>query len=178
MSRIGNAPIVLPEGVELTITDGNVKVVGKLGQLEQKVDSIITVEKTDNTVVFTRANDSKEGRSKHGLYRALVANMVEGVTKGFTKSLIVKGVGFKSAIAGNKLTLNIGFSHPVVVEIPEGIKADIKVVNQIDVSGISKEKVGQFAAKVRKIKPVEPYHAYGIRYSDEVVIRKEGKKAK
>ena len=178
MSRIGNAPIVLPNGVEFTKTEDNTIVIkGPLGQLEQKVDALITVSKQDNIVTLTRANENKVTKSKHGLYRALIANMVEGVTKGYKKSLVINGVGYKAAVAGDKLTLNVGYSHPVEIIAVEGIKMDVPKPNTIEVSGINKELVGQFASKIREIRPVEPYHAYGIRYLDEVVIRKEGKKA-
>lgn len=182
MSRIGNLPIQLPTGVEFAIdANQNITVKGALGSLQLTVDKIIKVEKNDNVVVLSRATNDKEARSKHGLYRALLANLVEGVTKGYKKTLIVNGVGFKTAVSGNKLTLNIGFSHPVEIEAPEGIKIETGKLEdktiRVDVIGISKELVGQFAAKIRAIKPVEPYHAYGIKYSDEVVIRKEGKRA-
>ena len=178
MSRIGNLPIVLPAGVEFSIdADQNITVKGPLGSMNLSVDTIIKVEKKENEIVLSRNSNAKEARSKHGLYRALLANLVIGVTKGFDKTLIVKGVGFRSAVAGQKLTLNIGFSHPVVIEAPQGIKLEIVKANEVKVSGISKELVGQFAAKIRDIKPVEPYHAYGIRYSDEKVRRKEGKTA-
>ena len=125
-----------------------------------------------------RHAETKEIKSKHGLYRALIMNMVIGVTKGYKKSLVINGVGYKAAVAGNKLTLNVGFSHPVEFTALEGIKLEIPKTNQIDVSGIDKELVGQFASNIRDIKPVEPYHAYGVRYLDEVVVRKEGKTAK
>lgn len=179
MSRIGNAHIVLPQGVELTVSADNIVTVkGPLGQLTQKIDKQIIVEKENNHIHFKRTSETKEVKSKHGLYRALVMNMVKGVTKGYKKSLVINGVGYKAAVVGNKLTLNVGFSHPVEVEAVEGIKLEIPKTNQIDVSGINKELVGQFASDIRQIKPVEPYHAYGIRYLDEVVIRKEGKTAK
>lgn len=179
MSRIGNAPIVLPQGVELTVNNQVVTVKGPLGQLTQKIDSnMITVELEGNTVHVKRSAETKEVKAKHGLYRALIFNMVEGVTKGFKKSLVINGVGYKAAVNGSKLTLNVGLSHAVEVEAVEGIKLEIPKTNQIDVSGISKELVGQFASNIRDIKPVEPYHAYGIRYLDEVVVRKVGKTAK
>ena len=179
MSRIGNAPIVLPAGVEFNVSQDNlVTVKGPLGQLSQLVDKKIVIEKHDNVVHLKRTSEVKEIKSKHGLYRALLMNMVVGVTKGYKKSLIINGVGYKAAVSGNKLTLNVGFSHSVEVVAVEGIKLEIPKLNQIDVSGISKELVGQFASDIRQIKPVEPYHAYGIRYLDEVVIRKEGKTAK
>lgn len=179
MSRIGNAPIVLPDNVEFSVDEkNNVIVKGPKGQLEIKIDNVISIEKNDNVITFTRANESKDAKSKHGLYRALISNMVSGVTEGFKRELIVKGVGYRSSISGNKLTLNVGFSHPISLTLPEGISVDIPKANNIVVSGINKEIVGQFAAQIRDCKPVEPYHGYGIRYSDEQVIRKEGKKAK
>lgn len=179
MSRIGNAQIVLPQGVELTVDAHNVVTVkGPLGQLTQQLDKHITVEKHDNHVHLTRHAETKEIKAKHGLYRALIMNMVTGVTKGYKKSLVINGVGYKVAVAGKKLTLNVGFSHPVELEAMDGIKVEVPKANQIDVSGINKELVGQFASNIRDIKPVEPYHAYGVRYLDEVVIRKEGKTAK
>jgi large subunit ribosomal protein L6 len=179
MSRIGNAPIVLPEGVELSVSEQNIVTVkGPLGQLSQQVDNSIIVEKQDNHIQLKRTAETKDVKSKHGLYRALIMNMVVGVTKGYKKSLVINGVGYKAAVSGDKLTLNVGFSHPVEVVATEGIKLEIPKTNQIDVSGISKELVGQFASNIRGIKPVEPYHAYGIRYLDEVVVRKEGKTAK
>lgn len=178
MSRIGNLPIVLPEGVEFVMdADQNITVKGKLGSLNLSVDKIIKVEKKDNEIVLSRTSNDKEARSKHGLYRALLSNLVTGVTKGFEKTIVINGVGYRSNISGQKLTLNIGFSHPVEVVAPEGIKLEIPKANNIKISGISKELVGQFAAKIRAIKPVEPYHGYGIKYSDEYVARKEGKKA-
>ena len=179
MSRIGNAPIVLPQGVELSVDENNlVTVKGPLGQLQRQLDKQITVEQKDGTVHVVRHAETKDAKSKHGLYRALLMNMVVGVTKGYKKSLVIKGVGYKAAVAGDKLTLNVGFSHPVEMTAIEGIKLEIPKTNQIDVSGIDKELVGQFASNIRDIKPVEPYHAYGIRYLDEVVVRKEGKTAK
>lgn len=176
MSRIGNSPIVLPAGVEFTMdAEQNITVKGPLGTLSLTVDKLIKVEKKENEVTLSRSANDREARSKHGLFRALLFNLVEGVTKGYDKSLVFKGVGYKAALAGQKLTLNVGFSHPVVYTAPEGIKLELVKANEIKVSGISKELVGQVAAEIRAIKPVEPYHAYGIRYSDEYVARKEGK---
>lgn len=178
MSRIGNLPIVLPDGVEFNIDkDQNITVKGPLGSLSLSVDKIIKVEKKDNEVILTRESNDKDARSKHGLFRALLFNLVKGVTKGYEKTLVINGVGYKVSVNGNKLTLNVGFSHPVELEAPEGIKLELPKANNIKVSGISKELVGQFAAKIRAIRPVEPYHAYGIKYSDEYVARKEGKTA-
>ncbi len=182
MSRIGKAPIILPANVTLDQTvEGDVIVTGPKGTLRQWVDSCITVSKNEldgkQVVTLSRANDQKEVRAKHGLYRALIANMVKGVTEGYSKSLTINGVGYKVAVNGNKITLNIGLSHPVYVEIPNGITVTLPNANEIKVEGIDKTFVGQFAADIKAIKPVEPYHGYGIRYTDEVVHLKEIKKS-
>ena len=182
MSRIGRLPIEIPAGVTVDVTEDNVvKVKGSLGELSQEVNKLITIEKTtlhDKPVlVLTRQNELKETKAMHGLYRALIHNMVEGVTKGYSKSITINGVGFKCAVQGNKITLNIGFSHPVVVEVPAGLKATCPSATEIKIDGCDKTLVGQFAADIKAIKPVEPYHAYGIRYTDEHVRRKEIKKA-
>lgn len=176
MSRIGKMPIHLPEGVKVDVNGNTLTVSGKLGTLSREIDSVIKFEQKDNELVFTRDSDENEVRAKHGLYRALVHNMVVGVTEGFKKVLIIKGIGYKLAKQGNKLVMNIGFSKPVEVVEPDGIKIDAIEADKIQVSGIDKEQVGQVAAKIRALKPVEPYHLYGIRYEDEVVIQKEGKK--
>ena len=182
MSRIGRAPIELPNGVSLDVTNENVVIVtGPKGTLRQEiVNSNIKVEKTEvegkTVVTLTRANDQKENRAMHGLYRALIANMVKGVTEGYKKSLTVHGVGYKIAVNGNTLTLNIGLSHPVNVAIPEGLTVTCPKATEILVEGIDKTQVGQFAADIKAIKPVEPYHGYGIHYTNETVIRKEIKK--
>ncbi len=175
MSRIGRLPIAIPAGVTVTVNDGTVTVAGKLGTLTQVVDKTISVKVENNEVVLTRANDTGDVKAKHGLYNRLIANMVKGVSEGFSKTLVINGVGYKASLVGTKVVLNIGFSHPVVLVPTEGIKLAVYNNTDIVVSGISKEQVGQFAAKIRDIKPVEPYHAYGIKYADEVVIRKEGK---
>lgn len=181
MSRIGRTPVKVPANVNVEILEGKIVVSGPLGRLEQEINKNITVTKDThdghNVVVLTRNSDDKEIRSMHGMYRALVHNMIEGVEKGYTKSLIVNGVGYKAQASGNKLTLNIGFSHPVEFTAPEGVKIECPSLTEVKVSGFDKTLVGQTAADIRAKKPVEPYHAYGIRYSDEVVIRKEGKKA-
>lgn len=178
MSRIGRNPIHIPQGVSVTVDEKNlVTVTGPLGTLTQKVDEVITVGQHDGVVVLTRANDNNDVKAKHGLYRALINSMVEGVSKGFSKSLTINGVGYKLNKQGNKLTMNIGFSHPVIVEEIPGITIDIPAATEIKISGIDKQLVGQFAAKIRDLKPVEPYHGYGIRYKDEVVILKQGKTA-
>ena len=175
MSRIGRLPIDIPAGVTVTVNGSNVTVAGKLGTLTQDVDKTISVKVEGNQVVLTRANETGDVKAKHGLYRQLIANMVKVVSEGFSKTLVINGVGYKATLQGTKVVLNIGFSHPVELVPTEGVKLAVNGTNEVVVSGIDKAQVGQFAAKIRDIKPVEPYHAYGIRYSDEVVIRKEGK---
>ena len=177
MSRIGNAHIVLPAGVTVEAKNNVLTVKGPKGTLTQSYDPVITPNVEGNELVFTRANDLAPTKAKHGLYRALAANMVKGVTEGFKKTLIVNGVGWKVAKQGKKVVLNVGFSHPVEIEEIEGIVLDCPTQTEIVVSGIDKEKVGQYAAKVRGIREPEPYHGYGIRYSDEVIERKVGKAA-
>ena len=174
MSRIGRNPIRMPAGVKAELDASNkITVSGPLGKLEQEIDKNITVAIEGDVITLTRAND--EFKAKHGLYRALVANMVNGVTKGFEKTLIVKGVGYKLAKQGNKLVLNLGLSHTITLEEPQGVKIEVPSNTEIKVSGIDKQKVGAFAAEIRDLKPVEPYHGYGIRYADEVVVMKQGK---
>ena len=177
MSRIGNAHITIPAGVTVVAQDNVLTVKGPKGTLTQAYDSVITPNIEKNEIVFTRANDEGPTKAKHGLYRALCANMVKGVTEGFKKSLIVNGVGWKVAKQGKKIVMNIGFSHPVEVEEIDGITLDCPSQTEISVSGIDKEKVGQFAAIIRGYREPEPYHGYGIRYSDEVIERKVGKAA-
>ena len=177
MSRIGNAIITIPAGVTVDGNNGVITVKGPKGTLTQVYDPIITLTVEGNEVRFTRANELGTTKAKHGLYRALCANMVKGVTEGFKKSLIVNGVGWKVAKQGKKVVMNVGFSHPVEIEEIEGIVLDCPTQTEITVSGIDKEKVGQFAAMVRGVREPEPYHGYGIRYSDEVIERKVGKAA-
>ncbi len=177
MSRIGNAHIQIPAGVTVEIKNNNITVKGAKGTLALDVDSLITAKVENNEIIFTRANDLSDTKAKHGLYRALCANMVKGVTEGFKKTLIVNGVGWKVAKQGKKVVMNIGFSHPVEVEEIEGVTMECPSQTEIVISGIDKEKVGQFAAMVRGFREPEPYHGYGIRYSDEVIERKEGKAA-
>ena len=177
MSRIGNALITIPAGVTVDTSNNVLTVKGPKGTLTQAYDPIITPSVEGNVIKFTRANDLGPTKAKHGLYRALCANMVKGVTEGFKKNLIVNGVGWKVAKQGKKLVMNIGFSHPVEVEEIDGIVLDCPSQTEISVSGIDKEKVGQFAAIIRGYREPEPYHGYGIRYSDEVIERKVGKAA-
>ena len=177
MSRIGNAIINLPAGVTVTAENGVLTVKGPKGTLTQSYDTVITPVIEGNVVKFVRANDVNTTRAKHGLYRALTANMVKGVSEGFQKTLIVNGVGWKVAKQGKKLVMNVGFSHPVEMEEIDGITIECPSITEIVIKGINKEMVGQFAAKVRGVREPEPYHGYGIRYSDEVIERKEGKAA-
>lgn len=178
MSRIGRMPIALPAGVTAEINANKVTVKGPKGTLTREINPSITMKLENNEIVLTRENDENEVKAMHGLYRALVANMVEGVTNGFTKSLIFNGVGYKLSKTGNKVVMNLGLSHSVTVEEVEGITLEVVGNNEVKVSGIDKELVGQVAAKIRDLRKVEPYHAYGIRYSDEVVIRKVSKTGK
>lgn len=183
MSRIGRLPIAIPEKVSVEVNGDVVAVKGPLGELSQRIASkFITVKIENGQVVVERANETSEAKAAHGLYRQLIANMVKGVVTPFSKTLIISGVGYKAAVQGNKLNLNLGYSHPVEFVLPAGVKAEAKEGDDKDkkslkviVSGISKEAVGQFAAKIKAARPVEPYHGYGVHYSDEVVIRKEGK---
>ena len=182
MSRIGKAPIVLPTNVTVEVSDSNyVTVTGPLGTLKQDVDSVITVEISElegkQVISLKRTSEEKSVKAKHGLYRALIANMVEGVTKGYEKVLEINGVGYKAQKQGNKLVMQLGLSHPVEVEDEEGITIECVSLTEIKVSGIDKQKVGQMAAKIKALRPVEPYHGYGIRYKGERVIRKAGKAA-
>ena len=177
MSRIGRKHIDLPAGVELTQKDGVVTVKGPKGTLTENVDRLITVKVDGNKVELTRANEENETKAKHGLYRALINNMVTGVTHGFEKKLVINGVGYKVLKQGNKLVLNVGYSHTIDIPEEEGITFECPSQTEIVVKGIDKQKVGQVASKIRDLRKVEPYHAYGIRYSDEVVVRKVGKAA-
>lgn len=178
MSRIGKLKIAVPAGVTVEEKDRVVYVKGPKGALSTAIKSDkITINMENNEISVLRSSDDKEARSLHGLYRMLIANMVEGVVKPFTKTLIIAGVGYKAAVSGKKLTLNLGLSHPVEIDIPEGITITCPDLLTVVVSGVSKEQVGQIAAQIKAKRPVEPYHGYGIHYSDEVVIRKEGKTA-
>jgi len=176
MSRIGRAPIAVPAGVEVKISDANVITVkGPKGTLEQTLCPEITVKLEGSEINVTRSSDVPRLRSLHGLTRTLVANMVTGVTEEYKKELDINGVGFKAAKEGKKLVMNIGFSHQVIVEEIDGITIDVPTPNKVIVSGIDKQKVGQFAADIRKKRPPEPYKGKGIKYHDEVIRRKEGK---
>ena len=177
MSRIGRLPVVVPQGVEVTVSPENlVTVKGPKGTLSRQIDKSITVKVENGHVVCSRSSEEKEIKSLHGLYRKLIFNMVEGVTKGFQKGLVVNGVGYRVVKQGNKVVLSIGYSHNIEVEEIEGITLEVPSEKDIVVKGIDNEKVGQFAANIRSLRKPDPYHAYGIRYSDEVIARKEGKK--
>ena len=175
MSRIGRKEILLPQGVTVEVNKNLVVVNGPKGKLEQQIDNQIVVKVEDGKVCLTRLNETSDARAKHGLYRALINNMVQGVSQGFSKKLIINGVGYKANKQGNKLVLNIGLSHNIEIEEEDGIKIECPAQTEIVISGIDKQKVGQFSAKIRDLRPVEPYHAYGIKYSDEFVVRKVGK---
>jgi large subunit ribosomal protein L6 len=177
MSRIGRQPVAIPAGVTVSIEGDTVSVKGPLGNLKQQIDKNIKVNIDKNTIHLTRNADDDALRAKHGLYKALIANMVHGVTKGYEKSLIVNGVGYKAQVQGTKLVLNIGFSHPVEYQPENGIKIECPTINDITVKGISKEAVGQAAADIRALKIPDPYYLYGIRYKDEIIQKKEGKTA-
>lgn len=175
MSRIGRKPINIPAGVNVKV-DGNVITVkGPKATLTQQFHPNMTVAVEGNEILVTRPNDEKQNRSLHGLTRTLIHNMVIGVTEGFKKELDVNGVGYRVAKEGKKLNMNIGFSHPVIVEEIDGITIDVPSPNKIVISGTDKQKVGQFAAEVRGKRPPEPYKGKGIKYTDEVIRRKEGK---
>lgn len=179
MSRIGKQPISLVPGVKVQVDSGMVTVTGPKGTLSREVvNPNILIEQEDGTLVVSRANDEKRQRSMHGLYRTLIANMVTGVSAGFTKTLEIQGVGYRVQKQGNNILLNVGFSHPVEVSPPVGITFDVEGNNRILVSGIDKEQVGQIAANIRKVRPPEPYKGKGIRYQGEVVRRKAGKAGK
>lgn len=176
MSRIGRTPIAIPAGVEVKVDASNVVTVkGPKGTLTREINPIIKISVEGDVINVTRPDDEKMSRSLHGLSRTLVANMVTGVTEGYKKELDVNGVGYRAAKEGNKLVLNVGFSHQVTVEEIEGITIDVPNPNRVVINGIDKQLVGQFAADVRKRRPPEPYKGKGIKYADEVVRRKEGK---
>ena len=177
MSRIGNRPIELPPSVNVGLSRGRVQVNGPLGELSQEVPLRMKIEQRDGELVVSRPTDRGEDRALHGLTRSLVANMVEGVTKGFEKRLEVQGVGYRAALRGAALELNVGFSHSVVIEPRAGITFEVPAPTQIVVKGVDKQQVGQTAAEVRAVRPPEPYKGKGIRYEGEYVRRKVGKRA-
>lgn len=175
MSRIGRQAILIPKGVTIERDGGLVQVRGPKGQLGAKLPPSIEMEVGSEEIRFARTDERKTVRAHHGLARAMVANMVRGVTQGFTRDLIIEGVGYRAEISGKKLTLALGFSHPVVVEVPEGLLVSVDGVTKIRVEGIDREKVGLFASELRSIRPPEPYKGKGVRYADERIRRKVGK---
>ncbi|HEX2110467.1 MAG TPA: 50S ribosomal protein L6 [Gaiellaceae bacterium] len=177
MSRIGKQPIPLPSGVSVSISPGRVMVNGPLGELSQAVPQRIAVEQADGELRVVRPTERGEDRALHGLTRTLVANMVEGVTKGFEKRLEIQGVGYRAALRGQALELSVGYSHPVTKNPPDGVSFDVPTPTEIVVKGIDKQRVGQVAAEIRSIRPPEPYKGKGIRYAGEYVARKVGKRA-
>ena len=175
MSRIGRLPIEIPQGVQVNLVDNHITVKGPTGELQRDLPAEIKVEVQDNQIVVTRPSEEREHKALHGLTRTLVANMVEGVTKGFEKKLEIVGVGYRAALQGNKLVLQMGYSHPVEITPPAGIEIEVPAPTRITVKGIDKEKVGALAADIRAVRPPEPYKGKGIRYEGEYVRRKVGK---
>ena len=179
MSRIGRLPITVPAGVEVTLAEGNlITVKGPKGTLQRKLVDDMNIAVEAGLITVTRPSDLKRHKSLHGLTRTLIANMVEGVTNGYSKQLEIQGVGYRAAKAGNKLTLSLGYSHPVEMIDPEGLTVTLEGTNKITVAGIDKEKVGQYAAEIRSKREPEPYKGKGVRYVDEKVRRKVGKTGK
>jgi large subunit ribosomal protein L6 len=177
MSRIGRQPIELPSGVNVSLSPGRVMVNGPLGELAQQVPARMKIEQTDGSIVVSRPTERGQDRALHGLTRSLIANMVEGVTKGFEKRLELQGVGYRASLQGTDLRLDVGYSHPVVMKAPQGITFEVPVPTEIAVKGVDKQQVGQTAAEIRRVRPPEPYKGKGIRYQGEYVRRKVGKRA-
>ena len=179
MSRVGKQPVVIPEGVTVDVTESNfITVKGPKGELKRQLTDLVDVKIEGNEVVVTRANDTKKLKEMHGLTRSLINNMVVGVSQGFEKKLEVNGVGYRAQKQGKTLVLNLGYSHPVEMEDPEGLESVVEDQNKITVKGIEKDKVGQYAAQIRGKRPPEPYKGKGIKYADEVIRRKVGKTGK
>ena len=177
MSRIGKRELVIPEGVTVTVEDNVVKAKSSKGELATTFNKLITVEVVDNKIIVKRANETKVAKQLHGTTNANINNMLIGLTEGFTKELEAIGVGYRFNVAGNKITINAGYSHPVIMEVPSDLKAESKSNTELTISGIDKQKVTEFAANVRKVREPEPYKGKGIRYKGEYIRRKEGKKA-
>ena len=177
MSRIGKQPIPVPATVDVFVEPELVRVKGPRGELEERVSRELTIEKSDGEVLVKRPTDRGEHRALHGLTRSLIFNMVQGVTEGFEKRLDIQGVGYRAQLKGKDIELAVGYSHPVAIKAPEGIEFEVPVPTQIVVRGSSKQLVGETAARIRKVRPPEPYKGKGIRYRDEHVVRKVGKRA-
>jgi large subunit ribosomal protein L6 len=176
MSRIGKKPIEVPSGVEASIDGQTVKVKGPKGEMQTKLLDLVSVKQEDGSIIVAPVNQSKEARSAWGMSRTVVANLITGVSEGFSKSLEISGVGYRAAVQGNNLQLNLGYSHDVVYPIPEGIDIKTPKPTEILVSGIDKQRVGQVAAEIRGWRPPEPYKGKGVKYATETIFRKEGKK--
>jgi large subunit ribosomal protein L6 len=177
MSRIGRQPIPVPSGVELTVEPELERVKGPKGELQERISRDMTVANEDGQIVVTRPSDRRDHRALHGLTRSLVANMVQGVTEGFEKRLEIQGVGYRAALRGKDIELSVGYSHPVLIPAPAGIEFEVPQPTRIVVRGFSKQVVGEIAARIRKVRPPEPYKGKGIRYEGEYVARKVGKRA-
>jgi large subunit ribosomal protein L6 len=177
MSRIGKQPIEVPASVSISLSPGRVMVNGPLGELTQQVPARMKIEQSDATITVTRPTERGDDRALHGLTRTLIANMVQGVTTGFEKRLALQGVGYRAALQGADLRLDVGYSHPVVMKARQGITFEVPTPTQIVVKGVDKQQVGQVAAEIRKVRPPEPYKGKGIRYEGEYVRRKVGKRA-
>jgi large subunit ribosomal protein L6 len=175
MSRIGLQPVVVPKGVTVKVTDNLISVKGTKGELVQSFEPLVSFTVNETEVQVNRKNDSKQARSMHGLYRSLLSNMVSGVSQGFTKTLVINGVGYRAEVNGKVLLLNLGYSNQVEYVTPEGVEISVDGTNKVKVSGIDKALVGQVAAEIRKLRPPEPYKGKGIRYDNENVRRKVGK---
>lgn len=176
MSRVAKANVTIPAGVDVSITADSIKVKGKGGELSQALNALVTISNNEGKLSFAPANDSREADALAGIFRQLVNNMVKGVTEGFEKKLSLIGVGYKAAVQGSKLNLNVGFSHPVHFEAPQGITITTPTPTEVVIKGADRQVVGQLAAEIRAVRPPEPYKGKGIRYSDEKVVIKETKK--
>jgi len=176
MSRIANSPVELPSGVEVTIKDSTISVKGGKGNLSLAINELVNITQNENVISFSAANQTKKSGALAGTFRSIVDNMVTGVTEGFTKELQLIGVGYRAQAQGKKLNLSLGFSHPVVYEVPEGIEVETPTNTHVLVKGVDKQLVGQVAADIRAYRPPEPYKGKGVRYADEYVKRKEAKK--
>ncbi len=175
MSRVGRLPITVPKGVSVDVSGQSVTVKGPKGELTEALRPEVTVQVGDAEVVVERASESRKARGFHGLYRQLIANMIQGVTDGFSRALLINGVGYRAEVSGQSLTLNLGFSNPIEFRLPEGVSADTDGPNRVVIRGISKQLVGKVASEIRGIRPPEPYKGKGIKYENEYVRRKVGK---
>jgi len=178
MSRIGKKPVEIPSGVDVKLVNNSITVKGPKGELKRDLHPKMTIRQDGKTIVVERGSDHREDRSLHGLTRTLISNMVDGVTKGFERVLEINGVGYKAEVKGNILLLNMGYSHPVNFELPKGVTAVVDKMTTVKLSSIDKELVGQVAANVRSVRKPEPYKGKGIKYAEETILRKEGKKGK